>query len=116
MSKRGGELVEGLELRDPHQSMPGLVPFRMDVHRQANIATNKINDVSPVDPTHSVDLKRATSVRCLRLPPPESPWSEGFLPPLVYESARHSAGCKTDGADNDDAPDRTCHRSDDIVS
>ena len=31
--------------------------------------TNRINDVSPVDPTHSLDLKRATSVRCLRLPP-----------------------------------------------
>ena len=50
---------------------------------------------------------------------PPSAWvalGEGFLPPPVYESARDSADCKTDGADNDDAPDRICHRTDDIVS
>ena len=93
-----------------------LVLFRMDIHRQANIATDKINDVSPVDPSHSLDLKQVTSVQCLRFPPPGLPCGEELLPPPVYESARDSADCKTDGADNDDAPDRICRRTDGTVS
>jgi hypothetical protein len=94
----------------------GLVLFRMDVHRQANIATNKINDVSPVDPSHPLGLKHVTSVQCLRFSLPELSCGAGLLPLLVYETARDSADCKTDGAGSDDAPDRTCRRSDGNVS
>lgn len=90
--------------------------FRVDVHRQANIATNKINDVCPGDPSQPLDLKYVTSVQSLRFSPPGLPCGEGLLPLPVYETARHSADCKTDGAGSDDAPDRTCRCTDGTVS